>query len=205
LTIETSRRHWNWWGSAEMCKFVLKKRTPTSRLGGIRDIAVADVIAHARGTSTIVGHPDQRIERVRMTGIELHMLPENAVDKRATDAMRFDNVRELRIRDLSVHWAEEDAEPKWSSAIVLRRASEFAIDGFSGRQGRVAANDPAIMLDDAAEGVIANARGSAGCRRLVHVQGEATRELTIKDSTVPPGGTVVTYANDRLRRTVRMS
>ena len=205
LTIETSRRHWNWWGSAEMCKFVLKKRTPTSRLGSIHDIAVVDVIAHARGTSTIVGHPDQRIERLRMTGIELHMLPENAVDKRATDAMRFDNVRELRMRDLSVHWAEEDAEPKWSSAIVLRRASEFAIDGFSGRQGRVAANDPAIVLDDAADGAIANARGSAGCRRLVHVQGEATRELAIKDSTVPAGGTVVTYANDRLRRTVRMS
>ncbi len=204
LTIETSRRHWNWWGSAEMCKFVLKKRTPTSRLGAIRDIAVADVIAHARGTSTIVGHPEQPIENVRMTGVELQMRPENAVDKRATDAMRFDNVRGLRLRDLSIRWADDAPEPNWSSAIVLRRTSEFTIDGFSGRQGRVAGDAAAIVLDDGVEGVIASARGSAGCHRLIHVQGEGTRGITIRDSRVPADGTLVTYANARLRRAVRV-
>jgi Glycosyl hydrolases family 28 len=204
LTIETSRRHWNWWGSAEMCKFVLKKRTPASRLGAIRDIAVADVIAHARGTSTIVGHAEQPIENLRMTGVELHMLPENALDKRATDAMRFVDVRDLRLRDLSIRWADDAPEPKWSSAIVLQRTSAFTIDSFSGRQGRVPGDAAAIVLDDAVEGAIASARGSVGCRRLIHVQGDATRELTVRDSRVPAGGTLVTYAHDRLRRSPRL-
>jgi Glycosyl hydrolases family 28 len=205
LTIETNRRHWNWWGSSEMCKFVLKKRRPESRLGTIRDIAVADVIAHARGTSTIVGLAERPIESVRFTGVELHMLPENAVDKRATHALRFEDVRGLRVRDLSVRWSEDPAEPKWASAVVLRRATEFAIDGFVGRQGRTSAEDAAIVLEDCAEGTIASARATAGCRRLIHVQGEGTRGISIRDSLVRDGGTVVTYANDRLRRAVRVS
>ena len=36
LTIETNRRHWNWWGDAEMCKFILLKRKPSSKLGVIQ-------------------------------------------------------------------------------------------------------------------------------------------------------------------------
>jgi hypothetical protein len=205
LTIETNRRHWNWWGSAEMCKFILKKRTPAARLGTIRDISIADVIAHPRGTSTIVGHAERPIENVRLTGVELEMLPENAADKRATHAIRFENVRGLRVRDLSVRWTSEGAEPKWSSAMVLRRATDFAIDGFAGRQGRVAAEDAAIVLDEAVDGTIASARGSSGCRRLVHVQGDGTRAISIKDSRLPEGGTVVTYAQERLRRVVKVS
>jgi polygalacturonase len=80
LTIETSRRHWNWWGSAEMCKLVLKKRTAASRLGAIRDVVVDTVLAHPRGTSTIVGHADRPIENVRLSNIDISMLPENSPD-----------------------------------------------------------------------------------------------------------------------------
>jgi hypothetical protein len=205
LTIETNRRHWNWWGSAEMCKFVLKKRTATSRLGMIKNIMIDDVIAHARGTSTIVGHPEQPIENIRISNVGLSMLAENAVDKRATHAMSLEHVRDLRIRDLSVRWSDQQVEPKWQSAVVLRRVSDFVIDGFDGRQGLPATSTPAIVLDQAVQGSIQNARGSAGCQRLIHVQGDATLDITVKDGRVPKGGSVVTFENEGLRRTVRVS
>src|SRR5690606_14303086 len=80
LTIETNRRHWNWWGSSEMCKFVLKQRTPTSRIGQIRDITVDNIVARVRGTSTITGHADQPIENIRMSNVQILMLPEDAKD-----------------------------------------------------------------------------------------------------------------------------
>ena len=131
-TIETSRRHWNWWGSAEMCKFVLKKRTRDSRLGAIRDIVVDNVIARPRGTSTIIGHAERPIENVRLSNIDITMLPENAVDKRATHALYLEHVRGARIRDLSVRWSEDASEPKWQSALVVRRVSEFEIADFTG-------------------------------------------------------------------------
>ena len=205
LTIETSRRHWNWWGSAEMCKFVLKKRTPASRLGAIRDIVIDNVTAHARGTSTVAGHPERSIERIRISNVNLEMLPENAPDKRATHALSLEHVRDLRIRDLSVRWSEEGAEPKWQSALAMRRVSDFGIDGFAGRQGLPAAKTPAIVLDDCVRGTILNARGTEGCQRLIHVEGEQTRDITVKDSRASQGGSVVTFGRDALRRAVRVS
>src|SRR5690606_958847 len=92
LTIETSRRHWNWWGDSEMCKFVLKKREESSRLGKIRDIIVDNIIAHPMGTSTITGHPDQPLENIRISNVQMYMTPENAKDKRSSHALKIENV-----------------------------------------------------------------------------------------------------------------
>jgi polygalacturonase len=202
LTVETGRRHWNWWGSAELCKLVLKRRTPTSRLGAIRDIVVDNVIAHPRGTSTIVGHPDRPVENIRLSNIQMTMLPEDAIDKRAAHALVLEHVRGLRIRDLAVEWTGEPAEPQWQSALVLRRVSDFDIDGFTGRQGLAATDVPAIVIDDSAQGTIRNARASTGGRRLVHVQGAATRDLIVRDSRVPEGATAVTFEDEALRQVV---
>ena len=205
LTIETGRRHWNWWGSAEMCKFVLKKRTPASRLGTIRDIAVDNVIARPRGTSTITGHAERPIENLRLSNIDVTMLPENAADKRATHALHFEHVRGVRVRDLSVRWAEDGAEPNWQSALVLRRASAFDIAGFIGRQGLRGGNHPALLLDESQDGTIRNARATDGCRRLIHVQGDSTRNLAVSGSEVPAGVSAVSFATPGLKRAVRVS
>ena len=205
LTIETSRRHWNWWGSAEMCKLVLKKRTPQSRLGGIRDITVDAITAHPRGTSTIVGHPERPIENLRLFNIDLTMLPENAADKRATDAMRLSHVRDLRVRDLSVRWSEDAAEPKWRSAMVLDHVSDVEVTGFSGRQGVRTSNEPAIVIEQGQRVEIRDSRAAEGCRRFVHVRGESTREIAVTASRVPPGASTVTFETDDLKRAVRVT
>ena len=137
LTVETARRHWNWSGSAELCKLVLKKRTPESKLGAIRDITVANVIARVRGTSTIVGHPERPIENVRLSNINLTMLLENAPDKRADDALFIESARGVQVRDLSVRWAEEETEPKWRSAFGTAQGFRFRRRRLQGTAGSV--------------------------------------------------------------------
>src|SRR5262245_8290020 len=204
LTIETNRRHWNWWGSAEVCKFVLKKRTPASRLGAIRDIVVDNIVARPRGTSTITGHADRPIANIRLSNIDITMLPENAADKRATHALQLEQVRGARIRDLSVRWTDEAPEPNWQSALVLRRVSEFEITGFSGRQGLRGGNHPAVLLDECQDGAIRDARATDGCRRLIHVQGEQTRNLTVSGSEVPAGVSAVSFDPASVKRSVRV-
>jgi hypothetical protein len=199
LTIETGRRHWNWWGSAEMCKFVLKRRTPDSPLGLIRDIAVDTITAHPRGTSTITGHADRPLENIRLSNVQMTMLPEDAVDKRASHALAIAQVRGLRIRDLAVRWSTDSPEPKWQSALALRRVSSFRIEGFSGRQGLVATDLPAVVLDEASDGLIVDAEATEGCRRLIHLQGEGTRAIAIRGARVPAGASAVTFENDRVR------
>ena len=205
LTIETSRRHWNWWGSAEMCKLVLKRRTPESRLGMIRDIVVDSVVAHPRGTSTITGHAERPLENIRLSNVDITMLPENAVDKRATDALRIEHVRGARIRDLSVRWSRDAPEPKWRSALVVRRASEFEIAGFTGRQGIRGANHPAVLVDACEHGTIRDARATDGCRRLVHVQGLATRNIAVSGSDVTADMSAVSFEPPAVERAVRVT
>ena len=205
LTVETSRRHWNWWGSAELCKFVLKRRTPGSRLGVIRDIEIHDVVAHVRGTSTITGHVERPLENIRLSNVDLEMLPENAVDKRATHALRLEHVRGARIRDLAVRWSEDAPEPKWQSALVARHVADFDVEGFTGRQGRREVDQPALLLDACERGTVRNARATEGCRRLIHVQGPDTRDITVRDSDVPAGVTVVTFDPPEVRGAVRVS
>ena len=132
------------------------------------------------------------------------MTPENAPDKRATHALLLDHVRDVRIRDLTVRWSEEVSEPKWRSALVLRRVSEFEVAGFAGRQGIRTGNDAAIVLDGAEHGAIRDARATTGCRRLVHVEGQSTRDITISGARVPAGASAVTFENDAVRRAVRL-
>ena len=204
LTVETARRHWNWWGSAELCKLVLKKRTPASKLGAIRDITLANVIARVRGTSTIVGHPERPIENVRLSNINLTMLPENAPDKRADDALFIEFAGGVRVRDLSVRWGEEETEPKWRSALVLRKVSDFDVDGFKGRQGLPSSSAAPILVEDVDRGVIRNSEATEGSRRLVHVGGVAARDVTVSGSRVPSGAVVATFERSDLGGAVRV-
>lgn len=202
LTLETGRRHWNWWGSAEMCKFVLKTRTATSPIGRIRDIVIDTVTAHPRGTSTMIGHADQPLEHIRVSNVEMAMLAEDAVDKRATHALRVEHVRGLRLRDVRIRWAEDVTEPRWASALVLRHVTDVVIDGFTGRQGLTTADVPAMLLDEVHDAMILDARASAGTGRFIHVQGATSRDITVRNARVPPGTRVISFEDATLQRAV---
>jgi hypothetical protein len=204
LTIETSRRHWNWWGSSEMCKFVLKKRSASSRLGAIRNIVVDNVIAHVRGTSTMTGHPERPLQNISMAGVQVFMNPENAKDKRATDGMRLEGVQGLRIRDLSVDWTENETETKWQSALVLKNVSDFELDSFTGRQGLKASDVPAIVLDQSGDGTIHDSRAAAGCSTFVHVQGAASRNIVLRNNDARKAEKTITFENDTVRNAVEL-
>jgi hypothetical protein len=149
VTFGTSRRHWNWWGSAEVMKFVLKKRTPQSRLGRIRDITVDGAQGTARGTSLVAGHAERKLENVMIANLQVKMLAENLPDKRATHALVFQDIEGLTLRDVAVSWDRANSEPKWGSALVLRSVSNLTLQDF---QGQAAVPDaPAILKENVTE------------------------------------------------------
>jgi hypothetical protein len=146
VTFETNRRHWNWWGSAEVMKFVLKKRTPQSRLGRIHDITVDGAQGTARGTSLVAGHAERKLENITIANLRLKMLAENLPDKRATHALVFQDIEGLTLRGVAVSWDRDKPEPKWGSALVLRAISNLTLQDF---QGQAATPDaPAILQED---------------------------------------------------------
>jgi hypothetical protein len=102
-------------------KFVLKKRTPQSRLGRIRDITIDGVQGTARGTSLVAGHRERKLENITIANLRVKMLAEDQPDKRAADALIFQGIDGLTLRQVSVDWDREQPEPQWGSALVLRR------------------------------------------------------------------------------------
>jgi len=149
VTFETNRRHWNWWGSAEVMKFVLKKRTPESRLGRIHDITVDGAQGTARGTSLVAGHAERKLENITIANLQVKMLAENLPDKRATHALVFQDIEGLTLRGVAVSWDREKPELKWGSALVLRNISNLVLQDF---QGHAAVRDtPAILRENVTE------------------------------------------------------
>jgi hypothetical protein len=151
ITFETSRRHWNWWGSAEVMKFVLKKRTPGSPLGRIQNITIDGVQGTARGTSLVVGHADRRLENITVANLRVKMLAEDEPDKRATHALVFQGIDGLTLRNVDVSWDREKPEPKWGSALVLRDISDLVLQDFRGQAAQAAGPVPAILRENVSD------------------------------------------------------
>jgi hypothetical protein len=136
VTFETNRRHWNWWGSAEVLKVVLKKRTPESRLGRIAHVTLDGAQGTARGTSLVTGHAERMLEDIAVRNLHVRMLAENTPDKRATHAFVFERVKGLELDQVEVGWDRENPEPKWESALVLRDIEDLDLRSFKGEAGR---------------------------------------------------------------------
>ena len=147
VTFELNRRHWNWWGSAEVFKFVLKRRTAESPLGRIENITIDGAQGTARGTSVILGDTGRPLRNITIEGLHVRMLPENRPDKRATHGMVIERVEGLTLRDIDVDWDDQSPEPAWGSALVLRDIDQLVIEGFRGRPGSRNAGVPAIQKE----------------------------------------------------------
>jgi hypothetical protein len=201
VTMDLRRRHWNWWGSAEPLYFVLKRRTPESRLGAVRNVVVKDVVAHAQGTARILGPAERPLENVTLSGIQLFMAPESTPDKRATHGLVVEGVDRLRIRDLEVRWAEDHPEPRWQSAVVIRKARDVELSGFVGRSAPGSVDGPAVVMEDV-DGAHVH-----GCRALpglfLHVAG-ASRAVHLVGNDFSATRVPVSYAAEELRGEVAL-
>jgi len=202
LTVETNRRHWNWWGSAELCKISLKKREDSSRLGKIRNVTIENILSHTRGTSTIKGHQDQQIENIWITNVQIFMNPEDAIDKRATHALEIENVQGLKIHNLSVRWAEDQVEKKWQSALVLENVADFELLSFSGRQGLRDSAYPAIMLDNVSEGIIGDSAATTGCGTFIQFIGDKSNNITLRNNNFKKAKKEISYGNENLKEAI---
>jgi hypothetical protein len=178
VTMDLRRRHWNWWGDAELLYFVLKKRTPESKLGAIENVVVRDVTARAQGTSRILGHAERRLVNVTLADVQLVMEPEATPDKRTTAALRVDGVDRLTLRDVDVRWAEA-GEPAWSSALELTRVKELTLDGVVTRQARAGAATPAVVLDQVDGASVRACRALPGTGLFLSVRGASSRGVRL--------------------------
>jgi hypothetical protein len=204
ITMDSRRRHWNWWGSAETFKFILKKRTPTSRLGAIRDIVIDNVISRPRGTSSLTGHAERRLENITIANLQMIMQPEDAPDKRATDAIQVNGVNGLKLRNVSVKWDEEKPEPKWRSALTLKDVMGIELDNFTARQGLKGNAAPVIAIENVADGVMRNLRAAEGSGTFFEFRGAGNKDLWIHTNDLGKAAKPASFTGGAQAKQIRM-
>ena len=206
LTIETSRRHWNWWGSAEMCKFVLKKRTP--------DVAPRRHSRHRRRQRHRASARHQHDHRSRRTADREHPPVEHRHHHAAGERRR-----QARHACPPARARARRAHPRPVRALVRGRSrtemaeragrcgaspSSRSTASPAGR-GSAARTTRRCCSTRAEHGTIRNARATDGCRRLVHVQGLATRDIAVSGCQVAGGTSAVSFEPPAVERAVRVS
>ena len=179
LTIDLHRRHWNWWGNAEVVYFVLKKRNPNSLVGTIKNITIDNVTAYAQGTSRIMTTVDKPLENIRIANVRVLMNPEATPDKRTRNAMLIEGVDGLTLDNVAVHWNDEQPESAWQSGLVLNKVSNFRLRNVSARQAHKTSPLPALLLTDCTNGIISECMAQPGTGTFIAINGAATRNLVL--------------------------
>jgi hypothetical protein len=198
LTIDCRRYDWFWWGDGEPFHFNVKKRSEVHRnlkkeddrpAGLIRNVLIRNVVARGQGASVCNGHPDRWLEGVTLDNVKLFIGHDPAAPyDKAINALTFERVRNLRLRDIEVVW-EGPAYDRWRSALYLEDVSGLELRGFSGRPARPEAG-PAVVLDRVEDAVVRDCRAAAGTDVFLEVRGEKSRGIAfwgndLRNAAVP--------------------
>ncbi len=160
LTIECRRHDWFWWGDGDPFHFNVRKRSEVHRnwdpkndrpAGSIRNVIIRDVFARGQGSSVINGHPDNWLDGITFENVRLAISHDPAAPyDKAVDALRFEYVRNLRLRDVEVVW-DKPAYDQWQAAARFRNVKGLRVTGFRGQHAK---KGPAIAIENVEDSVI---------------------------------------------------
>lgn len=136
VTIDTRRFDWFWWGDGDPIHFNIKRRSeidgqPKSnepKAGTIRNVTIANVIAHGQGASMIQGHPDSWLEGIRFSNVRLFVSHgADAPYEDTSAAMTLKYARDVKMDGVEVHWEEPHATT-WQSAFVAEQVNDLGLN-----------------------------------------------------------------------------
>jgi hypothetical protein len=187
MTVNLRRFNW-YWGQGGFMGMTLKSSAeyhgkPVSKEdpapGAIRHVMIRNMIVHAKGRAHIDGHPNSWIDGLTMENIKLFIGTDpSAPFDWTTNAMQFHWVKNLKLKDIEVHWEEPQAE-KWSSAISVEDATGVEIDGFNGRQAYLGRDVPAISFKNVSDAVIRDSKAPEGTATFLKVAGPDSHDISL--------------------------
>ncbi len=187
VTINSRRFDW-FWGQGGFMGFTLKSREeyggkPVAKgnpaPGSIHNIVFRNIIVHSVGRAHIEGHPSSYIDGLTLENIKFFI----GTDPKApfdwtTNAMQIRWVRNLKLKDIEIHWGEP-AVDKWQSAISIEDGEGVEIDGFNGRQAWVGRDVPAIALKNVSDVMIRDSKAPEGTATFLKITGPASHDISL--------------------------
>lgn len=188
LTIECTRHGWFWWGDGDPFHFNIKRRSEVHKsvkeeddrpAGVIRNVLIQNVIAHGRGSSICNGHPESWLVGITLSNVKLFVShdPDAPYDK-AVHALKFQQARNLKLKDVEVIWEKPESE-RWQSALYLEEIEGLEIEGFCGRQAHPGEKVPSVVFDRVKDAIMRNCKAPAGTELFLSVQGKDTDGIVL--------------------------
>jgi polygalacturonase len=172
ITLETDRKHFNWWGNGDAIWLVVKKRRDNSKIGSIKNVTFSNILAKSQGTSKIQGFParSETIQNITFHNVQLKMVAEDKTDKRATHAFQVTDAQNITFKDVTVKWATDTTEPKWQSALATQNVQNLLLDNFQARQGLLGSSNAAITLSATQKVRLRNCIAAEGTNSFVELK-----------------------------------
>lgn len=193
LTIHCNRFDWFWAGDGQpfftratrLSEFNKEPAKPDERPPGtIRNIAIRNVAAHARGTSLFQGHAERWLERISLQNVTLSMATDPAAPfDVAGPALQFRWAKNLTIENLSVSW-EEPALTNWTSALAFSNVAHAVIDGFAGNGAWPDRGTPAVLLDQATGVLVRDSRVTDATPVFLQVNGPDSADIRLQENNL---------------------
>lgn len=182
ITLETNRKHFNWWGNGDPIWLVLLKRNPDSKLGMIRNVTFQNIIAHGQGTSKIEGFEGRSLENIKLKDVQFFVYPEDYPDKRTDDAFMARRVNNLSLENVEVSWHYEDEpEPKWNHAFSFERIKDMRLVALRGKQAPTNTGN-FIALQDVQDVIIERCAPVRGTGTFLQVSGQKSSGIIMNDN-----------------------
>ena len=186
IVINTHRFDWFWWGNGDPIYFTVQRRSESLGLplkpdeppaGAIRHVILRNIIAHGQGSCLILGHPNSWLDDVSIENVKLFQSTDNTpgYDK-SEHAMYVHYARNLKVKDLQVHW-EKPESPRWKSAMYVQDVEGLKLEGFSGAPAKPDSDNAAVVLDQVEDANIVDSTTAPGTKCFLKVKGGRVKIL----------------------------
>lgn len=193
IVINTHRFDWFWWGNGDPIYFTVQRRSESLGLplkvgeppaGAIRHVILRNIIAHGQGSCLILGHPNSWLDDVSIENVKLFQSTDNTpgYDK-SEHAMYVHYARNLKVKDLQVHW-EKPESPRWKSAMYVQDVNGLKIEGFSGAPAKPESDNAAVVLDQVNGAAIVDSTAQTGTKVFLKVKGAKSQNIALHGNEI---------------------
>ncbi len=183
LTMECKRYDWFWWGDGDPFLFIVEESIYPELemrykkpLGTMKNILIADVIIHCKGSGIFYGHPDSYLENITLDNVIMEISTDTARVQKAINALSFKKASGIRIKDVEVRWAKPESK-KWECALYLEDIRNLLLDNFSGRQSKDRTEHPAVALKQVKHAMLRGCRALPATSIFFQFTGAGTRDI----------------------------
>jgi len=191
LTIDCNRFDWFWAGDGQPFTFRITRLSEfnhepaqpgESPPGSIRNVQIRNVVAHAKGSSSIHGHVESWLDGISFENIKLRLSADlDAPYDKAEHALEVRWAKNVKFRNVEVSWDKPDLK-QWKSALYFEDISGLQLDDFAGRGAWPDRDVPAMVLNGVSGAMLRNSRALDGTKLFLKVMGQGSRDICLQSN-----------------------